>query len=148
MKHLLALALSTLIVAPLIAAEPLPKPLVSGLKNPESVVVGPNGKIYVTEIGDFNKDGDGTVAVIENGKAVPFVKGLDDPKGMGVYQKWLFVADKKRIWRIDDSGKAEVYVAEKDFPTPPLFLNDIVVDTESGTVYVSDSGDLKGKGGA
>src|SRR5205823_2189839 len=29
-----------------------------------------------------------------------------------------------------------------------LFLNDVVVDPESGTLYVSDSGDFKGKGGA
>jgi glucose/arabinose dehydrogenase/sugar lactone lactonase YvrE len=148
MKHVLALALAASMALPLVAADPLPKPLVTGLKNPESVCVAPNGKMYVSEIGDFDKDGDGTVVVIENGKAVPFVKGLDDPKGLAAYQKWLFVADKKRIWRIDETGKAEVYVPEKAFPVPPLFLNDITVDPESGTVYVSDSGNLKGKGGA
>jgi sugar lactone lactonase YvrE len=35
----------------------------------------------------------------------------------------------------------------KAFPTPPQFLNDICVD-EGGTLYVTDSGDFKGAGGA
>ncbi len=147
MKLAYALAASIFIAAPLLA-EPLPKPLVAGLKNPESVVVGPGGKIFVTVIGEFDKDGDGAVMVIDDGKAVPFATGLDDPKGIAAFQRWLFVADKKRIWRIDEKGKAEVYVAEGAFPTPPMFLNDIAIDPESGILYVSDSGDLQGKGGA
>jgi glucose/arabinose dehydrogenase len=129
-------------------AADLPKPLVTGLKNPESVAVGTDGRIYVTEIGEFDKDGDGRVLVIQNGKAVPFTTGLDDPKGLAAYQEWLFVADKNKVWRIDKSGKAELFAPANAFPTTPLFLNDIAVDPESGIVYVSDSGDLKGKGGA
>src|SRR5207249_4046720 len=34
------------------------------------------------------------------------------------------------------------------FPTEPLFLNDIAADPESGMIYVSDSGNLQGAGGA
>ena len=127
--------------------KPPPKSLVSGLKNPESVAVGTDGRIYVTEIGEFDKDGDGRVLVIQDGKAVPFATGLDDPKGLVAFQQWLFVADKKRVWRIDKSGKAEEYASEKAFPVPPLFLNDITVD-EAGVLYVSDSGDRAGKRGA
>ena len=93
------------------AGDALPKPLVTGLKNPESVAVGSDGRIYVTEIGEFGKDGDGRVMVIVNGKAVPFATGLDDPKGMVAWQKWLFVTDKKRVWRIDHTGKAKVFAA-------------------------------------
>ncbi len=148
MKAFLTLIALSLAAGALVAADPLPKPLISGLTNPESVVIGPGGKLYVSVIGEFDKDGDGSIVIIENGKATPFATGLDDPKGIAVYQKWLFVADKKRIWRIDDTGKAEVHVAAEAFPVPPLFLNDIHVDPESGTIYVSDSGDLKGKGGA
>src|SRR5262249_40788225 len=81
-------------LSPAAFARELPKPMVTGLVNPESVCVGPGGRIFVTTIGEFDKDGDGAVMVIENGKAVPFVTGLDDPKGMAVFQKWLFVADK------------------------------------------------------
>ena len=125
----------------------LPKPLVTGLKNPESVAVGSDGRIYITEIGEFGKDGDGRVMVIDKGKAVPFATGMDDPKGIVAWTNLLFVADNKRIWKIDPKGKATVFAAESAFPQPPLFLNDITVD-EKGVLYVSDSGDLKGNGGA
>ena len=129
------------------AQEKLPNPLVSGLKNPESVAIGPDGRTYISEIGEFGKDGDGRIMVIVNGKAVPFATGLDDPKGMVAWGNSLFVTDKKRVWRIDRKGKAHVFAAEKAFPAPPLFLNDITVD-ENGILYVSDSGDLAGEGGA
>ena len=60
-------------VAPAWAAD-LPKPLVAGMSNPESVCVGPDGAIYVTEIGEFGKTGDGQVSIIKDGKAVPLVQ--------------------------------------------------------------------------
>ncbi len=152
MKRSLSLAL-LLALAPAARAadKELPKPMTTGLVNPESVCVGPGGRIFVTTIGEFDKDGDGAVMVLEpGGKAVPFVTGLDDPKGMALYQQWLFVADKTKVLRIDANAKepkAEVYAAAAKFPVPPIFLNDITVDPETGMVYVSDSG-KDGKGGA
>jgi len=125
-----------------------PRPVGHGLKIPESVCVGLGGKIFVTEIGEFDKDGDGTVVQIVDGKAVPFVTGLDDPKGMVAFQTWLFVTDKTKVLRIDAKGKVSVFVGPDAFPTKPLFLNDIAVDPETGMMFVSDSGDLKGSGGA
>lgn len=147
MRQTTSLASLLFLCAPALAADP-PKPWITGLKNPESVCVGLGGKVYVTEIGEFDKDGDGRVLIIENGKAVPFTEGLDDPKGIAPFQKWLFVADKTKVVRIDEKGKATVFAAPEAFPTKPKFLNDIHVDPESGTIYVSDSGDLKGKDGA
>lgn len=130
------------------AGDKLPKPFVSGLKLPESVAVGFDGRVYITEIGAFGKDGDGRVLVVgKDGKAVPFAEGLDDPKGIIPWMKSLFVADNKRVVRIDEKGKVHVFAEEKAFPIPPLFLNDIAVD-ELGFLYVSDSGDRKGGGGA
>jgi glucose/arabinose dehydrogenase len=147
MRHLLSLLFFLTLAAGTPAAE-LPKPLVTGLKNPESVAVGPDGRIYVSVIGEFDKDGDGSIVVIKDGKAVPFCEGLDDPKGIVFFQQFLYVADKKRVLRIDKDGKAAPFAPEIAFPTPPLFLNDLAVDAESGTLYVSDSGDLKGGKGA
>jgi glucose/arabinose dehydrogenase len=120
-----------------------PQRIVEGLRNPESVVVAPDGRIFVSVIGEFDKDGDGGVFLIDKGKAVPFATGLDDPKGLAAWNEWLFVADKTRVWRIDRKGKAEVFAARGAFPRPPVFLNDLAVD-ERGNLYVSDSGDFDG----
>jgi glucose/arabinose dehydrogenase/sugar lactone lactonase YvrE len=137
----------------------LPKPMITGLKNPESVAVGNDGRIYISEIGEFGKDGDGRIMVVgKDGKLAEFAKGLDDPKGIAFSTNLLYVNDNKRVMRIDPKGKVSVHVNDKDFPKPPLFLNDIVADIEPwvdevtkeqlSVLYVSDSGDLKGGGGA
>ena len=147
MKRLLC-GFSALLLAATSALAAPGKTLVSGLKNPESIAVSSDGRVFVTLIGEFDKNGDGSVGLLKDGKVVSFAEGFDDPKGMVSFFQWLFVADKNKIRRIDlKSGKADVYVETKDFPIPPMFLNDLAVD-EAGNLYVSDSGDLKGGGGA
>ncbi|WP_020473733.1 PQQ-dependent sugar dehydrogenase [Zavarzinella formosa] len=124
------------------------KTLVTGLKNPESIAVSSDGRTFVSLIGEFDKDGDGSVGLLKGDKVEPFAEGFDDPKGLVAYQQWLFVADKTRVRRINlKSGKADIYADTKDFPIPPLFLNDLAID-EEGNLYISDSGDRKGGGGA
>jgi len=142
--------LSSFLVALSLTAAALSQPtlIVSGLKMPESVAVGFGGKMYVSCIGEFGKDGDGAILRIENGKALPFVAGLNDPKGLTIHQQWMFVTDKDRVVRIDAKGKTQEFVAATAFPRKPIFLNDITADPESGTLYVVDSGDHKGAGGA
>lgn len=130
-----------------VGAEKLPEPIVTGLKNPESVAVAPDGTIYVSTIGEFGKDGDGAVMIIENGQARKYVSGLNDPKGLAAYQDLLFVADKDRVWKIAKDGTPQLFAPPNAFPTNPLFLNDLVVDSESGKVFVSDTGDLQGGAG-
>jgi sugar lactone lactonase YvrE len=120
---------------------------VSGLKMPESVVVGQDGRIYVSEIGEFGKDGDGQISIIEGGKPKVFATGMDDPKGLAFSKGVLYVADKTRILKVDQNGKWKVFAGAEAFPVKPQFLNDLTFD-RSGDLYVSDSGDLKGKGGA
>lgn len=130
-----------------LASEPRHR-LIDGLKNPESAAIGPGGQVYVTVIGEFDKDGDGAIVRLEKDRAVPFVSGLNDPKGLAAFQQWLFVTDKDRVLRVDREGRVAVVAGPDAFPTPPRFLNDIHVDPESGLMYVSDSGDLQGNGGA
>lgn len=144
MKQLLfalLLSLCTVQAAP-------PKPFVTGMKNPESVCIGADGRTYISAIGEFGKDGDGEILVLKNGKPETFTKDLDDPKGLVAFQQFLFVTDKDKVYRIDRTGKATVLAAAAAFPIKPRFLNDIEVDIESGMLYVSDSGDLEGKEGA
>ncbi len=125
---------------------------VNGLLTPESVVQAADGKIYVSEINEPGKDGDGQIRVIDHGSSSVLVQGLDDPKGLALIGSDLFVADKNRIWRIalnQSPVKAEVYIPSSEFPQTPQFLNDLAADA-NGNLYVSDSGDIMGtgKGGA
>ena len=124
---------------------------ITGLKMPESVVQAKNGNIYVSEINGFGKDGDGQITVIENGKARVFVAGLDDPKGLAIIGQVLYIADNKRVLKVDlagaDKAQVKVFSATTAFPETPVFLNDLEADI-AGNLYVSDSGDLKGNGGA
>jgi len=149
-KHtLLALLLSAFI--PVAQAAPLSTQKISGLKMPESVVQATDGRVFVSEINGFGVDGDGQISVIEAGQVKLFAKGLDDPKGLAIIGQSLYVADNKRILKLALSGpkqgQAEVFAAAAAFPVTPLFLNDLEADL-AGNLYVSDSGDLKGKGGA
>ena len=66
----------------LASAQEQPKAVVTGLTNPESVLMNPQGQVFVSVIGEGDRDGDGTVLKIDQGKAVPFATGLDDPKGL------------------------------------------------------------------
>ncbi len=121
---------------------------ISGLHMPESVVQGKDGRVYVSEIGEFGKDGDGQISVVDkDGKLQPFATGLNDPKGLAFIGKDLYVADKTQIIKISPDGKWSVYTDASAFQSTPQFLNDLVADP-LGNLYVSDSGDLKGTGGA
>jgi glucose/arabinose dehydrogenase len=124
------------------------KPLVAGLRNPDSVCVGTGGLIYVTEMGEIGKDGDGRVLVIKEGKALPFATGLDDPRGIVAWEDSYYVADRTRVVKVDDRGKATPFATADMFPAAPHLLDDIALEPAQGILYVSDAGDRKGKEGA
>jgi sugar lactone lactonase YvrE len=119
---------------------------ISGFISPESVVQDAKGDIYVSEIGEFNKDGDGKITRISiDGKLSTFANGMDDPKGLIFIGKSLYVTDKNRVLKVEPDGKWSVFGSAMAFPQTPIFLNDITSD-ESGNLYVSDSGNLKSGG--
>ncbi len=123
---------------------------VTGLKTPESVVQAKDGSIFISEINEFGKNGDGQITVIDKtGKASVYASGLDDPKGLAIIGQNLFVADNNKVLKITPDGKASVFVAASAFTFAPQFLNDLEADPQ-GNLYVSDSGDIfkTGKGGA
>ncbi len=124
---------------------------ITGLKMPESVVQAADGRVFVSEINGFGVDGDGQISLIQDGKASLFAKGLDDPKGLAIIGNFLYVADNKQVLKMALSGpkqgQAEVFAAASAFPVAPVFFNDLEADL-AGNLYVSDSGDLKGQGGA
>ena len=148
MKQLLFYTVVLWSVSSAAAADKPAKVLVGGLKSPTSVTVGLGGKIYVAVGGASAQKGAASLLRIDNGQAVPFASGLDDPKGMAAYLQWLFVADGKIVRRIDKTGVVEFFTATNAFPTEPHSLTGLTADPESGMLYVSDSGDANGKGGA
>ena len=127
------------------AKEPIPSKI-TGLKTPESVVQAKDGSIYISEIVEFGKDGDGQISKVDKkGNVTVFAKGMDDPKGLAMIGDKLYVADKNRVLEVSKDGSWQVYGAQMAFPGTPVFLNDIATD-KLGNLYVSDSGDLKSGG--
>jgi sugar lactone lactonase YvrE len=123
---------------------------VTGLKTPESVVQAKDGRIFISEINEFGKDGDGQISVVnQDGSVAIFASGLDDPKGLAIIGDYLYVADKTKVLKITPKGEVSVFAAAEAFPNVPYFLNDLEADLQ-GNLYVSDSGDVfnTGKGGA
>ncbi len=121
-------------------------PKITGLKMPESVVQARDGTIYVSEIGEFNGDGDGQISKIDkHGNVAVFAKGMNDPKGLAIIGNKLYVADKNKVLEVSKDGTWRVYADTPAFPIPPKFLNDLEAD-KTGNLYVSDSGDLKSGG--
>jgi hypothetical protein len=106
---------------------------------PESVLPA-NHLLYVSLIdgGGWDADGKGGVAKIGlDGKIIDtgWIKGLNAPKGLGIYQNRIYVADISEVVVINiQKGAIEKKIAI-DSATG---LNDITV-TDKGIVYVSDS---------
>ena len=141
MKKLLLLL--ALLPATALAKDPVK---ITGLKTPESVVQAKDGNIYITEINEFGKDGDGQISKLDKeGNVTVFAVGMDDPKGITAMGDKLYVADKNRVLEVNKDGTWQVYGAQMAFPGTPVFLNDVVAD-KLGNLYVSDSGDLKSGG--
>ena len=103
------------------------KQKVTGLKTPESAVQAKNGRIFVSEIGEFGKDDDGQISEINSaGTARVFASGLDDPQGLAVIGEYLYVTDKTKILKINfKNANTNVFVAARAFQSPPQFLNDL-----------------------
>lgn len=129
-----------------VAASPVPaNSKITGLVMPESAVAHPDGRVFISEIGEFGKLGDGKITVInKDGSRQTLVDGLNDPKGLDLFNNQLYVADMDQIVKIGLDGSKAVIAKPGDFPQKPVFLNDIEIDG-LGNVYVSDSGDDNGK---
>lgn len=118
----------------------------SGLLFPESVISHIDGRVFISEIGEFGKDGDGFISVVDrSGSRQVLAKDMDDPKGIDLFNNTLYVADINKVYAVDLSGNVSVFAKTADFPGAVTFLNDLEIDG-AGNVYVSDSGDDDGKG--
>ncbi|MEO5591443.1 MAG: ATP/GTP-binding protein [Chitinophagaceae bacterium] len=111
------------------------------LKVPESVLFDAGAKLlYVSNIDGqpWEKDGKGSIGKVGlDGKIinVDWVKGLNAPKGIGMYKNNLYVADVDNVAVIDI---AKGTIAKNIAIDGAQGLNDISVD-KNGKVYVTDS---------
>ncbi len=111
------------------------------LSIPESVLY--NEKLDILFVANINgvpdeKDGNGFISKISKDGAIiqlKWITGLNAPKGMGIFEGKLYVADIDQLVEIDiASGKIiKQYPAKK-----AKFLNDVAID-KNGNVYVSDT---------
>lgn len=132
-----------------VVAEPVKSPVTLTLKwetdtlltTCESVLYDQDQDVlYVSNINGApdGKDGNGFISKVSlEGKITDqyWVKGLDAPKGLGLNNGKLYVADIDKVLEIDTkSGKVTRTYAVKG----AKFLNDISIDSK-GTVYITDS---------
>ena len=112
------------------------------MQTPESVLYdATNDIIYVANIGEINEDGqdgDGFISQLAPDGSVKELKwatGLNDPKGMGLFENTLYVTDLSEIAAIDITNGTitDTYPVEG-----ATFLNDITVSSD-GKVYATDS---------
>lgn len=120
--------------------------IISGFTKPESVAEGPDGSIYISEIGVKDKDKDGKITKIDtNGIISTVAEGLYDPKGIVFYDEKLYVTDRDVVIEVNLDGSWGVYAGTMSFPKTPVFLNDIDV-SKNGDFYVSDTGNFNSSG--
>ena len=110
------------------------------LKTPESVIYDADrGVLYVSNVNEkpWEKDNNGYISVLKpdgSMKTAEWVGGMSAPKGMGILNGKLYVADIDGLVEIDiNQGKIT-----KRYPADVTSLNDVDV-SDDGVVYVSDS---------
>jgi hypothetical protein len=115
---------------------------------PESCVIAPNGKVYVSVTNEYDKYGDGYVGVVEGNTLKPVAKGLNDPHGLDFWKGALYNADNRgQVWKVGLDGTVTKVADSGMFPRKTTNFNDIEIDERNGDIYVSDSGDFEGRGG-
>jgi hypothetical protein len=96
--------------------------------------------LYVSEIDGKSSEADATggIAVLNADGTVrhkDWLRGLNAPKGMALYQGKLYVADITELVIVDI---ASAKILQKITAPEAVFLNDVAVDAQGG-VYVSDT---------
>ena len=112
----------------------------TGLQNPESVVLDPKNKVlYIYNVnGDpTDKDSNGYISKVGiDGKMIQqkWITNLNAPKGLTIYKNTLYIADIDEVIAVNiTTKKREIFKV-----SGASFLNDIIAD-EKGNVYISNT---------
>lgn len=115
--------------------------VIEGFSSPESVIIK-DENVYVSNVGKklepSKKDGDGFISLLDkkgNIKELNFISALDAPKGMGIVDNTLYIADIDTLKGFDLTSKKKVFsLSFKE----TKFLNDISIKNAK-TLYISSS---------
>ncbi len=112
------------------------------LNVPESVLPVPDkGILYVSNLGSNNpeaKENSGFISILDtdgNIENLKWCKNLNSPKGMALFDEYLYVTE------VDHISKIAIHTGEKvkSYPVEgAIFLNDIAVNDE-GVLFITDS---------
>src|SRR5690242_3936424 len=105
----LSAAVLLVVVTSLVAQETKLPSVAKGLVNPESVAFDSQGRLLDSSIGEFDKDGDGSIIAFVGAQKTVIAEGLNDPKGITVWDQIVYVTDKNRVMRVDAKGNVEVW---------------------------------------
>lgn len=111
------------------------------LPTPESVLYSAKDQVLYVSLIDGNgmeRDGKGGVAILNMDGSIKnkeWFTGMDAPKGLGLHEDLLYVADLTSVSAIDVNSGKEVRKVEVP---GAVMLNDITVDGQ-GRVFVSDT---------
>jgi len=83
---------------------------------PESITKGFYDNYYVTVM-NAKEPGDGELVEVSKNGIKVFGKDFDEPKGIVFLNGYLYFSDVTRIWKVDNEGKASIFLLIK-----PMFL--------------------------
>ena len=154
MKSFLSLALFVWLAPAAFGKEP-PKPMVTGLKNPESVCVGPGRIARSSSPPSASSTRTATARSWSSNRAArpsPFVTGLDDPKGIAVLPEVALRhrQDEGAAHRRDRQGRQGRGVRGRGEVPGRRRCSSTTSPSipRTASIYVSDSGkDGNGRGG-
>jgi len=110
------------------------------MRTPESVLYDPSRNVLYVANMNRMEEGDDTGFISKlstDGKVIDlyWITGLNEPRGMGLYEGFLFATDMDRLLVIDvDKGEVKQMVPVEG----SVFLNDLAI-SEDGKIYFSDS---------
>lgn len=110
------------------------------MRTPESVLYDPSRNVLYVANMNLTEEGDDTGFISKlstDGKVIDlyWITGLNEPRGMGLYEGLLFATDNDRLLVIDvDKGEVKQMVPVEG----AVFLNDLAIG-EDGKIFFSDS---------
>ncbi len=111
---------------------------VDNLQHPQSITFDKKRlRFYVSQLGEKAQASTGSIALLARDGSVinnEWIKGLNQPRGMAIIDKWLYVADGKSLLKVD----VETAKIVKRFEQPSAFYLYDVSKSKDGEIFVTD----------